>query len=157
MADGLKATPAKPLRNNYQSMESATRPIAILNQLRTSSRATASECPHPDTKIHRSHTGHKVHKQVPEMLDPSATPGARDAVSHITAVNPNHDSTQKIIKDLLDPVIKPALQQQYLSLKKIATQKMLSELNALTTNQESIYEGLRQDNLWLNNQVQDLT
>lgn len=46
------------------------------------------------------------------------------------------------MKDLLGLGIKPALHQQYQSLEKIVTQKMLSLLNTQTANQERIYEGL---------------
>lgn len=53
--------------------------------------------------------------------------------------------------------IKPALHQQYLSLKKMVTQKMLSLLNTQIANQKSIYESLRHDNLRFHSHVQDLT
>lgn len=89
------------------------------------------------------------------MRDPSLTLGARDATGHIITANPNPNLTQKMLKDLLYLGVKPTLHQQYLSLEKMVTEKMLSLLNAQMVNQERIYEGLRRDNLRLNSQVQD--
>lgn len=61
------------------------------------------------------------------------------------------------MRDLSDLDIKPTMHQQYLTMKKMVTQKLLLLQNTKTADKESIYEELRQDNLWLNSKIHDLT
>lgn len=100
--------------------------------------------------------GHVGHSMVTKTRDTSPRLRTKDALGHLTPENTNPDPTIKIIRELLYLGNKPGLNQQYLSLETVVTRKVLSLLNIQTANQETIYEGLRQDNLLLPHQVIDL-
>lgn len=75
------------------------------------------------------------------MLNPSPTTGARDPLSHIIIANTNPvlDDMFKIVKGLLNLAIKPAIEVQTQALKKMVTQKLITMLSTITTNQDKIY------------------
>lgn len=70
------------------------------------------------------------------MRDPSPTSGARDTLSHMTAANPNRetDVILKMLKDLLNQGIKPAIEAQSQALEKIITQKSITMLSTIMIN-----------------------
>lgn len=78
--------------------------------------------------------------------------------SHMTDANsdPDPDVMFKMLKDLLNQDIKSPIDVQYQAWEKMITQKLLTMLNTQTLNQDRVKEDLRQDNLNLHNQVQDL-
>lgn len=63
----------------------------------------------------------------------------------------------KMLKDLLNHGIKPAIEAQSHALEKMVMQELIATQSTITTNQDRIYQDLRQDNLRLQNQVVDLT
>lgn len=63
----------------------------------------------------------------------------------------------KMLKDLLNQGIKPAIKAQSQAVEKMVTQKLITTLSTIMTNEDRIHESLPQNNIRLHNQVQDLT
>lgn len=86
-------------------------------------------------------------------------PGARDALGYMTTTNQNpiqHDML-KMLKDLQNQGIKPAIETQTQALESMVTKKLITTLNTITTNQDRIYEDLQQETLRLQNQINYLS
>lgn len=84
--------------------------------------------------------------QITEIQDTGLRLGARETLCHITIneilnLNPVSTAIQRMLTNLLDHSIKPAIEAQFEALEKMFERKMLFLVNIQTPNLDRMHEG----------------